>query len=285
MAKRLTRYNGRAGKSGVYKSTHNDRTFDTERAEHIDSERISQNIYWDCFRGATYPAQQDSEVSFADVERAFYLNRYSDYLDGQHERNAKRRHSERDRSVDDLLADKRFCPEETIYQIGTIEDSVSPDVLLEIVGEFMMELERRFGEHIHVIDWALHLDEATPHIHERHVFDYVNRYGEIEPKQEKALEALGFELPDPGKKAGRTNCRNFASTNAAPSRESVRGCSPGWWSALTAGASSTLPLARTLTASRTTMSAPSTRVDGEPVRHIISGRTFCGMWCWNASGP
>ena len=47
MAKRLTRHNGRAGKSGVYKSTHNDRTFDTEHAEHIDSERIQRNIYWD----------------------------------------------------------------------------------------------------------------------------------------------------------------------------------------------------------------------------------------------
>ena len=207
MAKRLTRHNGRAGKSGVYKSTHNDRTFDTEHADHIDSERISQNIYWDCFRGATYPAQQDGEVSFADVERAFYLNRYSDYLDGQHERNAKRRHSERDRSVDDLLADKRFCPEETIYQIGTMEDSVSPDVLLEIVGEFMMELERRFGEHIHVIDWALHLDEATPHIHERHVFDCENRYGELCPQQEKALEELGIPLPNPDKPKGRHNNR------------------------------------------------------------------------------
>lgn len=209
MAKRLTRHNGRAGKDGVYKATHNDRTFNTEHADHIDSERLQRNIYWDCFRGATYPAQQDGEVSFEDVERAFYLNRYSDYLDGQHERNAKRRHTERDRSVDDLLGDKRFCPEETIYQIGTMEDSVSPDVLMEIVGEFMVEMERRFGEHVHVIDWALHLDEATPHIHERHVFDYVNRYGEIEPKQEKALEALGFELPDPEKKQGRTNNRKM----------------------------------------------------------------------------
>lgn len=35
MAKILTRHNGRAGKSGVYKSTHNDRTFDTEHAGHI----------------------------------------------------------------------------------------------------------------------------------------------------------------------------------------------------------------------------------------------------------
>ena len=210
MAKRLTRHNGRAGKDGVYKASHNDRTFNTEHADHIDSERLQRNIYWDCFRGATYPVQQDGEVSFEDVERAFYLKRYSDYLDGQHERNAKRRHTERDRSVDDLLGDKRFCPEETIYQIGTMEDSVSPDVLMEIVGEFMVEMERRFGEHVHVIDWALHLDEATPHIHERHVFDYVNRYGEIEPKQEKALEALGFELPDPEKKLSRGNSRKMA---------------------------------------------------------------------------
>ena len=87
MAKRLTRHNGRAGKGGVYKATHNDRSFHTEHADHIDGERIQRNIYWDCFRGATYPAQRDREVSFADVEKSFYLNRYSDYLDGQHERN------------------------------------------------------------------------------------------------------------------------------------------------------------------------------------------------------
>ena len=209
MAKRLTRHNGRAGKDGVYKASHNDRTFDTDHADHIDIERMQRNIYWDCYRGATYPAQQDAEVSFDDVERAFYLNRYSDYLDGQHERNAKRRHTERDRTVDDLLGDKRLCPEETIYQIGTKENSVSPEVLLEIVGEFMMELDRRFGEHVHVIDWALHLDESTPHIHERHVFDYVNRYGEVEPKQEKALEALGFEIPNPEKKVSRSNNRKM----------------------------------------------------------------------------
>lgn len=209
MAKRLTRHNGRAGKDGVYKATHNDRSFNTEHADHIDSQRLQQNIYWDCFRGATYPTQQGDEVSFADVEKSYYLNRYSDYLDGQHERNAKRRHSERDRSVDDLLADKRFCPEETIYQIGTMEDSVTPDELLAIVGEFILEMERRFGEHVHVIDWALHLDEATPHIHERHVFDYTNQYGEIQPAQEKALEALGFELPNPEKKLGRTNNRKM----------------------------------------------------------------------------
>ena len=53
---------------------------------------------------------------------------------------------------------------------------------------------------MHILDWALHLDEGTPHIHERHVFDVVNKYGERQPKQEDALREMGFELPDPEKK-------------------------------------------------------------------------------------
>lgn len=51
------------------------------------------------------------------------------------------------------------------------------------------------------------MDEGTPHIHERHVFDCENQYGELAPQQEKALEELGFELPDPAQKAGKTNNR------------------------------------------------------------------------------
>ena len=61
----------------------------------------------------------------------------------------------------------------------------------------------------HVLDWALHLDESTPHIHERHVFDCENKYGEVAPQQEKALEALGFDLPDPDKPLSRRNNRKI----------------------------------------------------------------------------
>lgn len=38
--------------------------------------------------------------------------------------------------------------------------------------DFWVKAERllftAYGSHIHILDWALHLDEATPHIHERH---------------------------------------------------------------------------------------------------------------------
>ena len=60
-----------------------------------------------------------------------------------------------------------------------------------------------------MLDWALHLDESTPHIHERHVFDCENKYGEVAPQQEKALEALGFDLPDPNKPLSRRNNRKI----------------------------------------------------------------------------
>jgi len=83
--------------------------------------------------------------------------------------------------VDDLLADARICPEETIYQIGKEGDCPPPEVLLEIMQEFMATFEERFGSHVHVLDWSLHLDETSPHIHARQVFDIENRYGEIEP--------------------------------------------------------------------------------------------------------
>ena len=81
--------------------------------------------------------------------------------------------------------------------------------MLNIVTEFIEEFKAKYGDHVHVLDWALHLDESTPHIHERHVFDCENKYGEVAPQQEKALEALGFELPDPDKPLSRRNNRKI----------------------------------------------------------------------------
>ena len=132
---------------------------------------------------------------------------YADYVDAQNARNEKTRHTERNRTVENLLKNSKTCPEESIYQIGTMEESVSPETLALVVSKFYEEFERRFGSHIHILDWALHLDEGTPHIHERHVFDCKNRYGVLCSQQEKALEELGFELPDPDKPKGKHNNR------------------------------------------------------------------------------
>lgn len=137
----------------------------------------------------------------------FYQEHYGKYIEAQNERNARTRHTERNRSVEDLLKNNKTCPEETIFQIGTVEESVSYEILLAVVQDFTKQFTNRFGSHVHILDWALHLDEGTPHIHERHVFDCENKYGEICPQQEKALEELGIALPKPDKPKGRNNNR------------------------------------------------------------------------------
>ncbi len=210
---KLTRHNGRAGAHGTYNPKHNDRSFNLANSEHIDPERAKGNIYWDCFHGfrsALDPQDPDDlAATFSDAERQFYETHYTAFVESQNERNAKIRHTERNRSIPDLLSSRKTCPEETIYQLGTLDEHASAEDLLNIVTEFIEEFKVKYGDHVHVLDWALHLDESTPHIHERHVFDCENKYGEIAPQQEKALEALGFEPPDPDKPLSRRNNRKI----------------------------------------------------------------------------
>ena len=214
-----TRHNGRSGKNGVYNPLHNDRRFNPEHSEHIDNERVRQNIYWDCYQGYTTMEDKGKEnnFSFEQIELAFYEEHYGNYVMKQNERHVKARHPDRCKEVEDVWKNKKTCPEESIYQLGTIDEHASVETLILVFDEFKKEFDERFGSNVHIIDWSLHMDEATPHIHERHVFDATNRYGEIEPKQETALEELGFELPDPEKKRSKTNNRKVAFDSACRS--------------------------------------------------------------------
>jgi len=215
---KLTRHNGRVGRNGVYNTKHNDRSFNINNSEHIDGERAKGNIYWDCFNGYRTFYDKENECELAntseEVEELYYSVHYKEFIEGQNKRNIKNRHPERNRTTSDILKHKKTCPEETIYQIGTLDNHVSPDILLQVVTDFMIEITERFGTHVHILDWALHLDEITPHIHERHVFDCENQYGELFPQQEKALEKLGFDLPNPEKPAGRNNNRKMVFDSA-----------------------------------------------------------------------
>ena len=205
---KMTRHNGRAGKNGVYNPKHNDRQFNVGNSEHIDADRARQNVYWDCFQGFR-TGRDETQDSFADVERNFYRVFYSGSVEAQNQRNIRNRHPERNKTTDDLLQDKRTCPEESILQIGKIGESVDGETLVKIACAFFAEMEERYGEHIHFLDWSLHVDEGTPHIHERHVFDCPDDYGFLKPQQEKALETLGIELPDPSKPKGKNNNRKM----------------------------------------------------------------------------
>ncbi len=205
-----SRHNGRAGKNGVYNPKHNDRSFDINNSNHIDDERVKHNIYWDCYQGYRSGEEfVENLLSFEDVEKKFYEENYGDFCREQNARNVANRHPERNRSTEDIRLSKKTCPEETIIQFGNISESIDYKLLVDITEEYYERLDSMYGSHYHIIDWALHVDEGTPHIHERHVFDCENKYGEIAPQQENALRAMEFELPDPGKKEGRHNNRKM----------------------------------------------------------------------------
>ena len=144
---KLTRHNGRAGTYGTYNPKHNDRSFNLSNSEHIDPERAKGNIYWDCFHGfrsALDPQDPDNlAATFSDVERQFYETHYTAFIESQNERNAKIRHTERNRSIPDLLSSRKTCPEETIYQLGTLDEHASAKDLLNIVTEFIEEFKAR----------------------------------------------------------------------------------------------------------------------------------------------
>ncbi|WP_026505651.1 hypothetical protein [Butyrivibrio sp. NC3005] len=209
---RVSRHNGRSGAHGAYNPKHNDREFELEKAEELKKELTRNNLYWNCIDReiVRHEELKENANSFTDVEKAFYNLVYGGYVEGQNQRNTEARHPERNRTTDDLRMNPKTCPEETIYQIGNIDEHVSYEVLAEVAVEFLIKMQERYGEHFHILDWALHLDESTPHIHERHVFDVVNGYGERQPKQEQALKELGFELPDPDKKPGKYNNRKMS---------------------------------------------------------------------------
>ncbi len=43
---------------------------------------------------------------------------------------------------------------------------------MQIAEEFLEERKQMFGSHVEILDFALHVDEATPHIHERHICNF-----------------------------------------------------------------------------------------------------------------
>ncbi len=70
----------------------------------------------------------------------YYYEYYSDHVEAQNARNEKTRHTERNRTVEDLLKNNKTCPEESIYQIGTLEESVPPETFASLSASSMRNL-------------------------------------------------------------------------------------------------------------------------------------------------
>lgn len=196
---RATIHNGRTGKDGAYNTKHNDRQFDIRNAEHIDPERVKDNRYWN-WTG-------NPETTFEAAEQAFYEKHIRKHLDAQNARYKTQRHAERAKTMDEYRKSPQTCPEEVILQIGKMGDTIPADMMARIIQE-QINWEQKTFPGVRVLDVALHMDEqGAPHIHERRAWIYTDRDGNLAISQNKALEQMGVELPNPDKPRGRFNNR------------------------------------------------------------------------------
>lgn len=184
-------------------SKHNDRKFDLSKANHIDAEKTQKNFYWSRY----------SKLSFEETEKMAYKQLFSNYLNYQNQKHIARRQYKRVRTIDDILKNKNTSPEEFILQIGDMENNPGKNAL----GVCWTELFNRLndwslahGEPFVLLNFALHGDEKTPHLHARRVWVATDpETGFSVPKQELALEQAGVPLPNPDKPKSRTNNRKI----------------------------------------------------------------------------
>lgn len=196
---RATIHNGRTSHLGAFTPRHNDRNFNINHAEHIDPERVKDNRYWN-WTG-------NPDTTFEAAEQAFYEKYIRQHLDAQNSRYRAQRHAERAKTIDEYRRSPQTCPEEVILQIGKLEDTIPADMMARIIQE-QINWEQQTFPGVRVLDVALHMDEqGAPHIHERRAWVYTDKQGNLAISQNKSLEQMGVELPNPDKPRGRFNNR------------------------------------------------------------------------------
>ena len=195
---RATIHNGRTSHLGAFTPKHNDRNFNMNHAEHIDPERVKNNRYWNW---------TGEKTTFEAAEIAFYEKHIRQHLDAQNARYTAQRHAARVKTMDEYRRSPQTCPEEVILQIGKAGDTIPADMMARIIQE-QINWEQQTFPGVRVLDVALHMDEqGAPHIHERRAWVYTDKDGNLAISQNKSLEQMGVELPNPNKPRGRFNNR------------------------------------------------------------------------------
>lgn len=203
---RTTMHGSRTDSRGrVHGSKHNDRNFDTAKAQNIDSSRSAENQYWHCYKGVA------PELTFEEAELRFYEENFGKRLEQINAKHLANRHPERCKTMEEWKRVRQYAPEEITIQIGKTEEHASKQQLVECFNEFwkrVLEWNKEHGMPFRTLSRALHMDEAVPHIQIRRVWVYQDGE-ELRLGQEKALKAAGLELPDPSRPESRRNNRKM----------------------------------------------------------------------------
>lgn len=161
---------------------HNDREQNITDG-HVDPSKSNKNLYWS-WNGQGFYAS----------ERSFYYDRYKDWLNHKNSIYINNRHKEKCITMNQLLTAQRTKPQEMILQVGNNRNHIQEKDLEKCLLDFLNVMDS-YKENVHILNWALHADEATPHIHIRYVMDYTDKDGYAHISQRQALHCLGFDAP------------------------------------------------------------------------------------------
>ena len=196
-AKRMTLHSGRYSAS----AKHNDRAFDLSKADNIDVKRMGENYYWECASGKSCKGAPD--VSFDEAEIKYY-ERYQGVVDEMNQKALEQRHKDRLKTIEKYHSSKKTMPEEEIFYIGKQGNTADGKDIWNIFVEYMKWHQQTYPN-VKYLDIALHMDEATPHIHARKVWEYTDENGNLAVCQKEALSEMGVKRPDPTKPETRNN--------------------------------------------------------------------------------
>ncbi|MCR5083849.1 MAG: plasmid recombination protein [Parasporobacterium sp.] len=190
-------------------ANHTERRFDIDKAEHIDKTRTQNNIYM-FFGGEEKPLPKFlySKDGFKAKELEYYEKTFKESMERKNQYYQKKGKYKYIKRIEDLYNGEKTKPEELILQFGNKDDHPGPDILIKAFDKYMAAFNKwnkQHGNHVRILDAALHLDEQTPHWHIRRVYEYDDKYGNKDLGVKRALEQAGLQRPDPEKEEGRFN--------------------------------------------------------------------------------
>lgn len=208
--KRATNHYARTTEGGkAFSPKHDDRKYSKDLTpDNIIPEKSKDNVYRICW---VENEPKDTITSFEDHEKWVYKNFLGQFFEEQNERNKKARHLERVKTIDQFRKMARYCPEEVLWYVGKKDNSATAEHLEKMAQE-QIEWEEKNYPGLKYLDWAVHVDElGAPHVQARRIWTY-DKNGVVAVGQNKALEQMGVELPNPEESISELNNRKITYT-------------------------------------------------------------------------
>ena len=214
---RCNSHNSRKGTNGkVIGSKHNDRDFnlDSQYASHIDKTKSGNNLY---IYYQEIEEKNVKEMTFDEYEEQVYKKNFCEFLAVKNCKAKDCRHPDRMQTMEQLRQAFKTCPEESIFTVGNMNEQIPADTLISIFDKFI-EWHKATFPNCMLLDAAVHVDEANPHIHWRKIWT-AHEGKMLIINQNKALAEMGVDVPFPDKEKGRYNNAKITYTNQCHAKQ------------------------------------------------------------------